>query len=370
MRRESFRIWLFLSLVSSFGEARAGMLQETLRGIRAQGMGGAFVAIADDEQAIFYNPAGMAGNEGIEFQPLGIDLTLSQDVVSGAETIKGVTKPSADTLNIFMGQNLFLQGTLTSTLLLPNLGVTALFDQQYALRMRNRTVPKTELLAQATSGVQAAVGWSVKRGRSASRRSRAQRRASTEDRVEEDFRVGVGLKILSRRGGNRELGLVDTLNLSTARVKELMGAFGAGYGLDLGTQYLKPTSERVTLLAGLAWTNIGATSFGDGPDPIPQNLSLGLGAQFKFGITRLTLAYDWRHLTAETDWRKKQHFGAELKLPMVSLLAGYAKNALSYGVIGDVWLARATLVTYMEENGSYLGQNPERRYALRVLISL
>src|SRR2546423_15467236 len=47
------------SVLATAGEARAQSVE--LVGIRAQGMGGAFTAVADDATATWWNPAGLAG---------------------------------------------------------------------------------------------------------------------------------------------------------------------------------------------------------------------------------------------------------------------------------------------------------------------
>ncbi len=65
-----FRFLLFLFLASitveqaAFGSAFA--IREL--GVRAQGMGGAFTAVANDASAIFFNPAGIAFQEGMQLE--------------------------------------------------------------------------------------------------------------------------------------------------------------------------------------------------------------------------------------------------------------------------------------------------------------
>ena len=54
----AFRALVCLALLS--GASRAGAQSFESVGIRAQGMGGAFVAVADDATATWWNPAGLA----------------------------------------------------------------------------------------------------------------------------------------------------------------------------------------------------------------------------------------------------------------------------------------------------------------------
>ncbi len=54
---------VLMGVMSVEGRAQAATIFDLGGGVRALGMGEAFVAIADDEQALFYNPAGLAYQE-------------------------------------------------------------------------------------------------------------------------------------------------------------------------------------------------------------------------------------------------------------------------------------------------------------------
>src|SRR5262245_44872031 len=57
--RTSLGVALFLASLTVFPGTAHAQLYESV-GIRAQGLGGAFVAVADDATAIWWNPAGLA----------------------------------------------------------------------------------------------------------------------------------------------------------------------------------------------------------------------------------------------------------------------------------------------------------------------
>jgi len=58
--------------------------QVFIRGIRPLGMGGAFVAISDDENAIFYNPSGITQRQGSLFTLFQIPIDITDDVTKFA----------------------------------------------------------------------------------------------------------------------------------------------------------------------------------------------------------------------------------------------------------------------------------------------
>jgi hypothetical protein len=333
--------------------SHAAMLRETYRGARAQAMGNAYVGLADDEQAVWYNPAGLAGNQKYEFHYLTEDLTISTDTLGSYSAISAIRSPSGDVLNSFMGMNIYAQTQTNATLVMPNFGFSVLFDGQTALQEQNKAFPDIGFGYQTTSGFQAAYAFST-----AGKGRRQKERG--------EWRFGVAAKMLFRRGGYRRIPIIDLVSISKETIKELIGPWGTGYGIDLGMQYVKPIHKGLKFSAGMALTDIGATNFGNGPDPIPQNLSAGVAATYELGIGQLITTYDWRHITDATDWRKKSHLGAELALPMLSLYGGVNQTYLTYGAGFDVWVIKVTALTYGEENGSFIGQNPERRYSLRL----
>lgn len=103
--------WLSASWVGASGFS----IQEL--GARAAGMGGAFIAIADDGSALFYNPAGIAFQKGLRFQMDGFLVkgnfrffpsATPPGVVVPADGYDGSVRPKVQ----FLG-NLYLTADLT-----------------------------------------------------------------------------------------------------------------------------------------------------------------------------------------------------------------------------------------------------------------
>src|SRR5690606_30243069 len=127
---------------------------------------------------------------------------------------------SGDSINMIIGKNYYAHGRFNPTMVVPNLGVGLIFDQQVSLSAANKAYPRVELGYQTTNGIQVAYGVSLGgRGR----------------RDRSDFRLGVAGKMVSRRGGYRELPLMSLATASLATISQVAGEWGMGYGLDLGT---------------------------------------------------------------------------------------------------------------------------------------
>jgi hypothetical protein len=332
--------------------ARAGELREYYRGTRAEAMGNAFTAIADDEEAIFLNPAGLAGVDGFRFNYAALDLATNWETVTSYASVSDAFKSlDGDSFNSILGKDVYAQAQFTPSIVMPNFGIALLVDQQVALSTENAALPQVNFGFQTTDGVQAAYGVSLMRGR-----HRGQ-----------DFRIGIGGKILWRRGGYRQLPMMTLVSADIDAMKQAVGGFGGpAYGVDFGSQYIRKLSHNLTLSGALVYTDIGDTNFGNGPSPIKGNLSVGVAAKFGYHNAHLTLSAEQRHLLEETDWRKKTHVGMELALPMISLYGGINQVYLTYGASFDVWIMRITAASYAEELGSYVHQNAPRRYVIKI----
>jgi hypothetical protein len=54
--------------------------QSFIQGVRPLGMGGAFVALSDDQNAVFYNPAGLTQRRGGQFTLFEMPISISDDI--------------------------------------------------------------------------------------------------------------------------------------------------------------------------------------------------------------------------------------------------------------------------------------------------
>jgi hypothetical protein len=350
-------IALLALLISLLPAAEAqDELRELFRGARAQAMGNASVAIVDDEEAVYLNPAGVGGLSKYGFQYFASDVDVSNDVVLSA--LDGGGSIFSDglsdaTIQNLMGKDTYARVQITPTILMTNLAVGLLMDGQAAVYAKNPAYPSITLGYQFTNGLQAAYGISLLRNR----------------RSRHEVRVGFGAKLLWRRGGYRLLGPIQVTSFNTNTLGEVAGGWGMGYGADIGFQYVNTINPQLKLNYGFAWTDIGDTTFGvSAADPIKNNLSMGIGGTYLTGQTKVTLAYDYRHMTRNTDWRKRNHIGMEVTLPVLTLYGGLNQSYFTYGAGFDAWLFRITALSYGEELGTYLGQDSSRRWMLKIAM--
>jgi hypothetical protein len=324
------------------------------RGARSAAMGGAYVGLADDEQAVFLNPAGLAGIRNVTIHYLVADLDASYDTITTAiSNSSGLSNLGISTINsVLMGKNIYARAQITPTLIGQNFGVGIMADARVSVVSKNRSLPQETLGYQFTNGIQFAFGFPLNRAGS--------------ERIGE-FRLGFAGKVMWRRGGYRLMSLVDLMSIDQNSLTEIAGNYAMGLGVDVGMQYVKKIGKSMTLSLGSSITDLGDTAFQGYADPQRHNLTIGVGVKYEVSrALTVTADYDVRNISQDVDWRKRNHLGLELGFPFLSIYGGFYQSYLSYGVAFDLWLFRLTAASYAEETGVLAFQDPERRYMLRL----
>jgi hypothetical protein len=318
-------------------------------------MGNAFTAIADDEQAIFYNPAGLAGVRNFSFNLLSLNVEASNDLVENLSALmQSFSNPGISSAGVLMGKNLSGRVQATSTFLVPNFGIAAIVDQQVYSRLKNLALPSGVYGAQTTYGIQAGFGIPIKKFK----------------RKKGELRVGIAGKVLWRAGGSVRPTVTQIMSVDTTSLSGNMTEFGTGLGLDAGLQYYRAFKKKYSLQAGLAFKDIGDTSFTSGANFQPSNLTFGVAGTYKYADLKATLSYDYSNILTSMAWMKKNHLGLELKFPLLSLYGGLNQIYFTYGAGIDLGLVKVMYTSYAEEMGAVTGLDAERRHLLYVTVKL
>jgi hypothetical protein len=343
--------------------AVAELTHSLLRSPEALAMGGAYTAIVEDQDAPFYNPAGVAAYQGLSIHYADVAPTVSNWVVSGWKTLKDLRNPSGSSLNTLMGQNIYVQATGSAAVLAPGFALVGFYDQQAALYAKNQAFPKVYYGYQTTSGAQIAFGFSIRDGR-------RHGLGKHDSDLMNEWRFGIGAKYLTRTGGYRLLEASELFRIDSTNASSFIGGKGTGYGGDLGIQRVQNLTPGVRAYWGLAYLNVGNIEFGNGASAQQGDLSTGVGLKFHSGIASVTVDYDVQQLNQSADFGNKQNLGMKVGLPIVDLYAGLHQGFFTYGAAADVWILRASAAVYREALGPYPEQDPEDRFAVRVDLKM
>jgi hypothetical protein len=345
-------LWLALWCAAERA-ARADEFHPLFRSARAQAMGNAFTAVADDEGAIFYNPAALAGNRGFGFKFAALNIEASDDTVYSYPLFtNSFSSFNISSLNNFIGKNFYARAGAYSSLIGPNFGIAAIYDAQVGIRLKNTSLPQGSIGVQRTYGTQFAYGVSLFQAKKKSW----------------DLRVGAAGKVLWRAGGYSGLTFTQILTVDTSQITGRLQKYGIGFGLDVGLQYISELSPLFTLVAGFSGKDLGDTSFTLGNDPQKSNYTAGVGLKYKTGIVKGLLSYDYEHLLEYWDWKRKSHLGLELELPLFKFEAGFNQTYLSYGASFNFLVFNLMYVHYTEEQAGIVGTDPEGRSMVYIAV--
>ena len=352
-------VFLFPCLFSR--PALAEELPVFYKGVRPLGMGGAFTAVADDENAMFYNPAGLNKIEG--FGGIGIlnpyaeisknTLDFIKDVtdLSDADTDAEQTALASDLMDRWMGEHLRLRAGLFPNVTVHNFGVgflgQAAFDFEVHNPLGSRTLDVRGAIDMALL-VSGAYAFTVK---------------------DNPLRVGLTAKMINRRLLDQQYSTFDLVQKDGIDLDDDLKS-GNGIGVDLGAIYSFPVFLEPSV--GIAIQNIADTKLGDA-GKIEQQVNLGAAIYPPIGFGKLVLALDVMDFThqlgSDNDLGKRLHLGVEYRLPIIiGIRAGLHQGYPSYGFTVDFWVLKLDYAYYTEEIGAFAGQRKDRRHVAQLQL--
>jgi hypothetical protein len=349
-------ILTFLFVILSYLSADLAYSREQgtslVRQARSKAMGGIGVGMADDDYAMFNNPAGLAGQELSGWRPLSLQIEGTLDDYLYVAEISDVTSGfTLDKLNALMGKDIGGRSSAMTLFMLPHFHLAYIADTQASINQYNPVNPIYQIGAMITHGIQLGAAWGYKRGR----------------RAPDEFRWGFAGKFLFRKGGFYEIGTTSILQSSSdpqTYFAGVIGDFGAAFGGDLGVQYLRKLDYDTSFYFGSSLQDIAGTKFPDSrTQSIPMALNAGFGFKRNINGSSLTLGMDYRNILMATALSNKLHFGGEFGLGKVFFLrAGFNQLRASYGVEFNFWLLKIGAASFGEELDSSFGISSTRRF--------
>jgi hypothetical protein len=348
-----------LALILTSGSAMAKVYPSFYRGVRPLGMGDAFTAIADDENALFYNPAGLSKIDTLTFgvvNPLVEASTKSIDLANDADdTDMDDTAEVVALMRDYLGDHQHFRGAA-----LPHVGfnvagygVMVGFLAQATLdaEIHNPTWPEAQIDYIYDRGLVAGVGGRI---------------------PFLDLRIGGTLKYIDRSSLNETYTATDIADDDFEDNFDNDQKSGSAVAVDLGLIYTLPWIEWAQTDVGFTIQHLPEMRFGEAMDQETQ-ANLGIAAKKGFGGFNVVTALDYVDLTntigEDRDFAKRLHMGVELELPLIlSLRMGLNQGYFSYGISVDLWALKLDFAGYSEEAGAYAGQREDRRYVGQITL--
>ncbi len=359
-------LFAWLACLSAPGMAFAGQAHPlTYETPRSQGMGGAFVAVADDQQALFSNPAGLGQITDKSYAVLDATAEINQDMRRVEDKTDGLS--DADTpearasnnrvLSDVMGQ----QSRLVASNLAYYLGSTGfgagfLYQTIAQIGIERPTNPriraKADVDAVLTGAVARPIGSRVVFGDSAT------------------GHWGLGMKFLSRRSLDREYDARDFAALSEDDLRN-DALKGAAFDLDGGVLYKLANPWNQTV--GLSVSNVFESEIDSRIGRLPRRVDVGTAIRPLSGSPersrKLLLAADLADITSDGTLFSKLRLGMEARMrTWLTLRGGLRGGYLSAGATAKFREARFEFATYSEELGERPGDREDRRYSVSMAV--
>jgi hypothetical protein len=325
------------------------------KGLRPMGMGGAFVAVSNDANALFYNPAGLADITEVRGVIFPLELEISDNAIDIYSDAKDVDfddeKQTADFLREYIGERSHVSLNFVPNFSMPQFAFALIGTSNINLEVRDRQYPK--IITDIISDVGAGVGYA-------------------HPLFENSLLLGGSLKYIYRNSLIKEYTVLDITSddLGDKINDDLKD--GNGVLLDLGAIYKLDRIGLSDAQVGVSANNLIGNDLGDARD-VDEHLDIGFAITRKLWITDSTFAIDYFDLFSQVgndnDMAKRIRLGAEFRFPKVlSIRVGLYQGYFTSGLTVDGRFVSLDLLTYAEEIGSYAGQRSDRRYAMRLAI--
>ncbi|HZR47559.1 MAG TPA: hypothetical protein VFA47_12680 [Candidatus Manganitrophaceae bacterium] len=338
-------------LLGSFTDLYAEELPSLYRGIRPLGMGGAFITLSDDENAMFYNPSGLNDVNGWSVDLLNPSVEWSENSSKLYKDFKDLDTKNEGDVAAFMenrvGEHQHIRAAVLPNFVMRNFAVGVLGQATGDIDVRNPGDPKvfTDIKVDLGILVSGAYGF-----------------------YERQLQIGATAKYVERDGINHVYTATEIASkgFDPLNQREKKSDVAFDLGMKFNPNVVLSPSFAVVLqnITNLDFGNLGV---------IPQQLNVGAAINPHFWILRTTFAVEVDDLTkrieADKDLYKRTHLGAEVRFPKVlSVRAGINQGYLTAGIGIDLWIVALSYATYAEELGASSGQRADRRHIAQLSL--
>ncbi len=375
-----FVVIILLTLGGAYTlQAQTGELRRPGQGVRNLGMGNAGIGLSFDENALFYNPAGLASVDSI-LVGFPFLMEVSDDSVN---IIKEVSKLSGDSKNadivaLLMGKRVHFRSLIDLNLIMPfgelmTFGAAHGIETQFDFGVRNPVAIEIDFGFRLDRINNFGFALPVARGR---------------------WLVGAGVETIERCDIPLTTATFGTVlnnsDIGSSIGKCELNDLKRAQTFNFGFQRRLETASALKMTWGVTANNVGGLKFkrsDNETSPADQNpeYSTGFSWQPSWGPVRLLYAIDIRDLTMEhaddTDCQSKKstdclwkrlHIGTEIGISPIdsgastfAIRAGFNQGYFTYGFELNPFIFFRGLniqyAVYKTETGSQIGDRPDKR---------
>lgn len=353
-------------LAGTWQHAQAAPIRRLGQNPRGLALGNTGISYANDEMALYYNPAGLGSIENFWVELLPISLQASDPALDLISDAGGSTFDSPATLirdnigkEIALGAFFYPHAVVNFR---PgfSLGASYFLEVQTEILFRNQATPEAEAFFRKDTGTVFGLSFPTHEG---------------------GILWGISVRSINRTNGEGTISSADLALASAAGeldVEALLATGeGSGTGIDLGMIWRLESFSRLRGQFGLVIANVGDTDLGAAGE-IPQEISFGWSFRPNFGpIFPVMFAIEFRdvtkNLTDDDSNGKRTHFGVEVGIfpqdsstSMFTIRAGVNGDAATFGLEFSLWHGfTIQYVVYSQEYGDKQGEDTRERQLIQ-----
>ncbi len=379
--RNFFVVIILLTLGGVYTlQAQTGELRRPGQGVRNLGMGNAGIGLSFDENALFYNPAGLASVDSILVGfPFLMEVSDdSVNIIKDISKLSGGDSKTSEIVELLMGRRVHFRSLIDLNLIMPfgelmTFGAASGIETQFDFGVRNPVAIEIDFGLRLDRINNFGLALPIARGR---------------------WLVGAGVETIERC----DIPLTTATFGTVLNNSNIGSSFGSCKLNDLkraqtfnfGFQKRLETASALKMTWGFTANNVGGLKFkrsDNETSPADQNpeYSTGFSWQPSWGPVRLLYAIDIRDLTMEhaddTDCQSKKstdclwkrlHIGTEIGISPIdsgastfAIRAGFNQGYFTYGFELNPFIFFRGLniqyAVYKTETGSQIGDRPDKR---------
>jgi hypothetical protein len=337
--------------------AAATCASPALNGIRPLGMGNAFLAVADDRNTLYYNPAGLANLSGWRISGLGIGGGLDNEFLDLVRFIQDhedefsdfdeIDQDFYDTLAPYDDRWVAAEADAYFDATGPRVGVGLYSVARLQFKI-DRGVYEPRVYGSVADDIVGVVGAAMPLGR-------------------QNLTIGGSVKAIWRRESTRALTAREVADFDPDEILDDLDMAVSGFALDLGVLWQQPGSR---FTAGAVLRDGGFV----GGEALDSGIGLGVSWQALTGpagpVRGVLLATDVRDIFGGGDQAlgNRIHLGAEIGLPVVSVRTGFNQGYPTVGASLGLRVLHLDYAFYGRELGNVPGSESQFLHAVEMRL--
>ena len=322
------------------------------------GRGDAGIADADDYEAIFYNPSGLARGKGLYKETVFASPSLHVSE-STRDLVREVVQENNDdpqTFRRYIGKNQHLGLSNFTGIVFRRAAIGALVSTQNNVLLSKSAKERGSEVLQASTVSNQGIVFSFADGL-----------------FNDALLLGTTIKYIRHSYAFVDIGIAQANDVQD----QLSDSSNySGTGADLGMTW-NPDRNDIFNLA-VTVENIGDTKLsndraGEASTFFRQTLNFGMSLTVATKLSSLTWAMDYRDILDKVGEHtfKKLHTGLDLRVgSLMGVSGGWNQGYPCAGLFFNLYLVRFDLGGYTQEIGDSPGARPDNRYYLRIKVKI